>query len=189
LSTGVADWQLTGAEPALPDSLPAPTRPADVLVPPDSVWHDLPGAWWISFSPKRASTFIEGTFTYELHFDLCSCLPEPHLWPDFFVDNTAEISLNDMRLGAQTDPRGFEKQKSPLHLEASGQNPNPDAGIGRLWLNPGKNVLQVVVYNQQGPTGFILRGAVEDDCRCGCRWSRASAGRRRSQSALRGRAR
>ncbi len=153
LSTGVADWQLM-AEQSIPGVYGKIPRPADIVLLPDNAWDLIPGAHWISSNPRRAADFPTGDYTFELRFDLCACFHHPRIWFYLLADDKAEIFLNKTSIGKHA---GFNN--TPFHYE--------ETKPAKLLVD-GENLLTVVVNNvpKDTPMGFILHGAVEDDCRC-----------------------
>lgn len=155
LTTGAAEWQIVEQSSG---TAPVP-RPAEV-VHPHAAWQLLPGARWISPAPGNLPG---GHYVFELRFQLAAPA-EAEVALEFVSDNTAEIYLNGIKIGAQMDPNGYEKNKPPTRVVQPGIDPLS----GRPYLQAGENKLQVRVYNNGGPVGTALRGVV-DVGGCCCR--------------------
>jgi hypothetical protein len=147
LDTGTADWQLVAVDPpSIGGTVP---RTADLVTALGQGWATLPGAWWISASPKATGT--TGTYTYETRFNLCPCFHSAGLSLSMLVAKSATVFLNKQQIGARSGPDAFKGD--PTVIEKA------DQGL----FVAGPNVLRVVVTASEGPPAFVLSGIVDTD--------------------------
>jgi hypothetical protein len=137
LSTGVADWRVTG----VPDEKSAgATTPRDAtVVTPPSAWvtSTADAAWVDPFGDGGTTSDPEGTYEYELAFDG----PGTLVVEEYASDNPVEFSLDGTPIGGTDDPRAYRTLRSNVPA----QSVEPDAhGLGALVLD-----LEDVVHDRE----------------------------------------
>jgi hypothetical protein len=143
LSTGKAAWRVTSAPSPVPTD--QPPVPVQTLAPN---WAILPGLTWVSAIRAPDATGPLGLYAYELHFCI-GALRIPRLELSLLADDSVQVFLNNKLIGERAAP-AFTAP--PLKI----------VRIGREFLSPGDNVLQVKVTNNPAdtPTGYALSGVV-----------------------------
>lgn len=172
ISTGVADWMLMSAPP-----MPSANAPCQAAVLPAanqlSIWTSQPGSLWISASGAVTSgpVFPPGWYVFQYCFTLCSGFTNPALNMKVLVDDQAWIRLNGAWVGT---PYSFGSPHVPGNF---GGPPLTVPTITSGFL-PGRNCLELVVYNTVNPhpvnpvgvnvlgTLIAERGACREECGC-----------------------
>jgi hypothetical protein len=146
LSTGVADWRVTG----VPDEKSAgATTPRDAtVVTPPSAWvtSTADAAWVDPFGDGGTTSDPEGTYEYELAFDGPGAL----VVEEYASDNPVEFSLDGTPIGGTDDPRAYRTLRSNVPAQSVGA---------------GTHTLRAVVENapasSDNPTGLLVAARLE----------------------------
>jgi hypothetical protein len=141
ISTGVADWRLTGVPTG--SSLPMVVGPVPVVTSPHPAWVAPSGqVRWVGSSADT----LAGKYTYELSFCLCWTFQNAQINLKLWADNQADVFLN----GSPTTP-----PSTVPGTAFGGQGLTVGITSG---FNIGMNKLTVVVKNNEGPSGMLLSG-------------------------------
>lgn len=143
ISTGTAPWtSTTGAVAVVPSPNPA--------------WASKPPAKWI-YTGSNAP----GLYTYNLIISVpkdCIIPMEVSFKGIAFGDNNIVVKLDDRQIGTTAVSSGGQANygfRDPYGVPVSGN------------LSGGDHVLSVTVRNDEGPTGFLLNGALTIKCSSG----------------------
>jgi hypothetical protein len=143
ISTGTAPWtSTTGAVAVVPS--------------PEAAWASKPPARWI-FTGSNAP----GLYTYNLVIHVpkdCIIPMEVSFKGVAFGDNNIVVKIDDRQIGTTAVSSGGQANygfRDPYGVPVSGN------------LSGGDHVLSVTVRNDEGPTGFLLNGALTIKCSSG----------------------
>lgn len=133
-------WQVISTPPSVPGVLPRPVS----LVTPHPAWDQT--VCWMSAAPNGNIGLPSGTYVYEYCFCLDERFTNPSLNLCVKADDAASVYLNGVFIG------------NGIAFNAPGCG---TVATADPWLfRPGRNCIQIAVYNAGAPTGASVSGVM-----------------------------